>query len=110
DATPTGSGATVASTQSDQSRPVLARAPGGKVAVTWEDSVTGQGAVQIAMLDPKTLEVTGPTRVAASDVDGWPWVAGDDQVLALAWSDKASASYDVKFARIDPVALTPATP
>ena len=110
DATPVGSGVTVAATQSTQSRPVLSRAPGGRIAVTWMDSVEGKGGVQMALVDPKSLTLTGPQRIAADDVDGWPWVAGDDDVLAMAWSDQPGAAYDVRFARIDPQDLSVSQP
>jgi hypothetical protein len=102
DALPTGNGFSVAATQSTQARPVLAHAPNGKVAVTWMDLFGGKGGVAIALVDPSSLAVTGPQRVAQSDVDGWPWVAGDDQSLAMVWSDKASGPYDIQFATIDP--------
>jgi hypothetical protein len=74
--------------------------------VSWMDSVDGKGGVQVALVDPKSLALTGPQRVAADDVDGWPWVAGDDDVLAMAWSDQPGAAYDVRFARLDPVSLS----
>lgn len=102
DATPTGNGISVAPTQSAQARPVLGRAPGGKVAVTWMDTFDGKGGVSIALVDPATLAITGPQRIAQSDVDGWPWVAGDDQSLGMVWSDKGSGPYGIQFAAIDP--------
>ncbi len=110
DATPVGSGVTVAATQSTQSRPVLSKAPGGQVAVSWMDSFEGKGGVQVALVDPKSLALKGPQRVAADDVDGWPWVAGDDDVLAMAWSDQPSNAYDVRFARVDPQTLSVSAP
>jgi hypothetical protein len=102
DAEPTGPGVAVAPTQSAQARPVLARAPGGKAAVTWMDTFDGKPGVSIALVDPATLAITGPQRIAPSDVDGWPWVAGDDRSLAMVWSDKTSGPYDIQFATIDP--------
>jgi hypothetical protein len=100
-AAPTGGGTNVASTNSSQSRPVLARAPGGQVACTWMDSFDGKGGAQVAMIDPGSLTVTGPQRIAEADIDGWPWIAGDDQALAVAWSDEASSNYGVNFASLD---------
>jgi hypothetical protein len=105
DASPVGSGSMIAATQSDQSRPVLASAPGGQVAVAWMDVSDGKGGAQLALVDPSSLQVTGPERVAASDVDGWPWVAGDDSTLGIAWSDDAGGGYDVQFATVDPQSL-----
>jgi hypothetical protein len=110
DATPTGSGVTIAVTQSTQSRPVLARAPGGQVAVAWMDTFEGQGGVQVALVDPTSLAVTPPLRLAEQDNDGWPWVAGDDQTLGMAWSDAPSGSYDVRFAMIDTKNLSASPP
>jgi hypothetical protein len=101
DATPVGAGSMVAATQSDQSRPVVARAPGGQVAVAWMDIADGRGGAQLALVDPSSLQVAGPQRIAASDVDGWPWVSGDDTTLAVAWSDDAGSGYDVQFASVD---------
>ena len=106
DAAPVGDGVAIAATQSNQSRPVLAHAPGGRVAVSWMDSLGGKGGVQVALVDPATLEVTGPLRVAQGDSDGWPWLAGDDQTLGMAWSDRPGGSYDVRFASIDAETLT----
>jgi hypothetical protein len=110
DGAPVGQGVSIASTESNQSRPVLSHAPGGQVAVTWMDSFEGKGGVQVALLDPTTLHVSGPQRVAASDVDGWPWLAGDDRTLAMTWSDKATGPYDIHFAAIDPSSLTVSVP
>jgi hypothetical protein len=110
DGTPRGSGVTVAATQSDQSRPVLAHGPGGQVAVSWMDSLQGKGGVQVALIDPSSLSVTAPMRVAESDNDGWPWIAGDDQALGLAWSDAPSGSYDVRFALVDAASMSTSAP
>jgi hypothetical protein len=110
DGTPRGSGVTVAATQSNQSRPVLARAPGGKVAVSWMDTFEGKGGVQVALIDPTSMTVSTPLRVAENDTDGWPWVAGDDQALGMAWSDAPSGSYDVRFALIDAQSLSASQP
>ena len=104
-AAPVASGSMIASTQSNQSRPVLSQAPGGKVAATWMDVFDGKGGAQVALVDPTTLTVTGPQRIAQADIDGWPWVAGDDQSLAVAWSDDGAGSYDVQFASLDPQSL-----
>jgi hypothetical protein len=105
DASPVGARIPIASTQSMQSRPVLSHAPGGVVAVTWMDTFEGKGGVQLATLD-STATMVGPQRVAPSDVDGWPWLAGDDQALGLVWSDEASAAYDMHFSPVDPHTLT----
>src|SRR5258708_7719280 len=108
DATPVGSGATIAATQSsEQARPVLSRAPGGQVAICWMDAFEGKGGVQIAMVDPSSLQGTGPQRVAQNDIAGWPWSAGDDPTLGMVWSDKTGGPYDVRFASIDPQSLSP---
>jgi hypothetical protein len=109
DATPVGAPVAIASTQSNQSRPVLSRAPNGGVAVAWMDSFQGKGGVQVASLDG-SLKMTGPQRVAAADVDGWPWIAGDDRALAMVWSDKAGGPYDVHFATLDPANLATSAP
>jgi hypothetical protein len=110
DATPIGTSVAIASTQSNQSRPVLSHAPDGMVAVTWMDAIQGKGGVQIALIDPTLTKTVGPQRVAPTDIDGWPWVAGDDNTLAMAWSDKLVGPYDVHFALIDPANLTMSTP
>jgi hypothetical protein len=68
------------------------------------DTFQGKGGVQLATLDSGGTMV-GPQRVAASDVDGWPWLAGDDQVLGLVWSDEASTSYDAHFSPVDASSL-----
>ncbi|MGH7270529.1 MAG: hypothetical protein ACREJ3_08875, partial [Polyangiaceae bacterium] len=106
DAAPVGSGIDVAATQASQSRPVLALTPGGQVAVAFMDSLDGKGGVEVALVDPVSSAVTGPERVAASDNDGWPWIAGDDQALAMVWSDAQSTVYDVRFALLDPRSLS----
>ena len=110
DAAPRGTGVTIAATQSNQSRPVLAHAPGGQIAVSWMDTFEGRAGVQVALIDPATLAVTGPLRVAEEDTDGWPSVAGDDQALGMAWSDEPADSYDVRFARIDTATLSASPP
>jgi hypothetical protein len=109
DASPVGERIPIASTQSPQSRPVLSHAPGGVVAVTWMDSFQGKSGVQLATLD-SAGKMAGPQRVAASDVDGWPWVAGDDQALGIAWSDNASSTYDMHFSPVDARTLSVSTP
>jgi hypothetical protein len=106
-ANPTGSGATVASTQSTQPRPVLSRAPGAQAAVSWMDTFDGKSGVQVALVDPASLAVAGPQRIAQQDIVGWPWVAGDDRALAVVWSDKASGPYGIQFATLDPRSLAP---
>ena len=108
DATPVGASIPIASTQSSQSRPVLSHAPGGGLAVAWMDSFQGKGGVQVAMLDPSG-KMLGPQRVSPSDVDGWPWVAGDDKTLGLVWSDDASGNYDIHFSPLDPTSLATST-
>jgi hypothetical protein len=112
-AQPWGEGVTVAATQLPQPRPVLSRAPRGEIAVAWMDQFAdgGQG-VEIATLDPTSLQVTASHRLALTDSAGWPWVAGDDQVLAMVWRDQGTesngtASYDIPFAPIDPQSLQP---
>jgi hypothetical protein len=109
DATPVGGPVAIASTTSAQSRPVLSRAPGGLTAIAWMDSFQGKGGVQVALLG-SNLAMKGPQRVAASDVDGWPWIAGDDQTLGLVWSDKVTGPYDVHFAALDPSSLAASAP
>jgi hypothetical protein len=105
DATPIGSAAIVAATQSNQSRPVLANAPNGQVAVGWMDTFDGKGGAQVALIDPATLQVTAPARLAQSDIDGWPWVAGDGEALGVAWSDNSTGKYDIRFAALNPQSL-----
>ncbi len=109
DAKPVGSRIPIASTQVTQSRPVLAHAPGGAVAVTWMDSFDGKGGVQVALLD-SSGKMRGPQRLAPDDVDGWPWIAGDDTTLAAVWSDKASSAYDVHFSPVNPTTLAAVHP
>jgi hypothetical protein len=109
DATPVGAPVAIASTQSSQSRPVLSHAPGGGIAIAWMDSFQGKGAVQVALLDA-SLKMMGPQRVAPNDVDGWPWIAGDDTTLAAVWSDKTGGPYDVHFATLDPASLATSAP
>jgi hypothetical protein len=113
DAMPAGPGVALATTQLQQSRPVLAHAPGGHVAVTWMDRFAdGTEGVLVARVDPSSLHVVGPERLGSPDVAGWPWMAGDDQTLAVVWSDQAaqpngSLSYDIPFATIDAQSLQP---
>jgi hypothetical protein len=107
DATPTGSATIVAATQSNQSRPVLANAPNGQVAVGWMDTFDGKGGAQVALVDPVSLQVKAPARLAQSDIDGWPWVAGDGAALGVAWCDNSAGTYDIQFAALDPVSLAP---
>ncbi len=112
-AQPSGEGVTVATTQLQQPRPVLAHAPRGEIAVAWMDQFAdGSQGVQVASVDPSSMTVTGSQRMASPDVDGWPWISGDDQVLAMAWRDQGAESngtpsYDIAFATIDPQSLQP---
>ena len=115
-ALPVGAGVTVATTQLQQSRPVLAHAPRGEVAVAFMDQFAdGSQGVEIANIDPSSMQVTGPQRLASTDVDGWPWIAGDDRALAIVWRDQGaqsngSPSYDIAFAIIDPQSLQSSAP
>ncbi len=102
---PVGSGATIASTEADQARPVLARAPGGGLVAAWMDTYLGKGGVSVAVLDPSTLAVKNTQRVSPNDIGGWPWVAGDDGGLGIVWSDKSGGPYGVKYAALDPGSL-----
>jgi hypothetical protein len=110
DGAPVGDLKALAATQSNQSRPVVSHAPGGQLAVTWMDSINGKSGVQVALADASLAHVVGPQRIAATDVDGWPWVAGDDQKLALVWSDKTAGPYDVRFAAVDTSTLAANAP
>ena len=116
DALPVGNGISVAATQLQQSRPVLAHAPDGRVAVAWMDQFAdGSQGVAIALVDPSSLQLTGPQRMLSPDVTGWPWIAGDDQSLALVWRDQATetnglSSYDIAFSTLDPQSLQPSMP
>ncbi len=101
DASPAGQSTIVASTQSSQSRPVVAPGPNGLVAVAWMDVANGKAGADVALVDPGSLQVTGPQPLGPSDVDGWPWVAGDGQSLAAVWSDNAGSGYGVQFASVD---------
>src|SRR5579884_984876 len=69
DATPVGSGVTIAATQASQARPVLARTPGGAVAVSWMDTFDGKGGVELAVVDPSSLNVLAQGRIAEADID-----------------------------------------
>jgi hypothetical protein len=106
-AAPTGSGSSVAATDSIQARPVLANAPGGHIAVAWMDADGDAGGAQVALVDPHSLETTQQQRIDPSAADGWPWVAGDDHALGLAWCDGDGTNYDVQFESLDPSQLTP---
>lgn len=106
-ASPTGSGASIAATNSDDSRPVLANAPGGHVAVAWMDEGASTGGAQVALVDPQSLTVMTQQPIDPSSTDGWPWLAADGHTLGLAWCDGNSASYDVRFEMLDPSKLTP---
>lgn len=106
-ANPTGSGASIASTDSDQSRPVLADAPGGHVAVAWMDQDGSAGSAQVALVDPSSLSVMQQQRIDPSAADGWPWLAGDSHALGLAWCDGNGTNYDVQFEALDPAKLSP---
>jgi hypothetical protein len=101
DATPTGSAVIVAPTQSNQSRPVLAPAPNGQTAVGWMDAFAGKGGAQVALVDPTSMQISAPTRLAKADIDGWPWVAGDGETLAVTWCDNSTGTYDIRFATLD---------
>jgi hypothetical protein len=69
------------------------------------DQIEGQPAVEIAFAD-ESSKVTGPVRVAQnSGGAGWPWVAGDDQGVAMIWSDKRTGAFDIRFADLDAQAL-----
>jgi hypothetical protein len=109
DAEPRGDRIPIASTQSPQSRPVLSRAPGGAFVLAWMDSFAGKSGVQVASLDASGKMVDSH-RVSPSDVDGWPWVAGDDEVLGMVWSDRATTGYDVHFSTLDAVSLSTPAP
>jgi hypothetical protein len=97
---PTGSGVTVASTSALEARPALSVAPGGFV-ITWMDNVLGTPAVEVAMLDA-SLRVMGSQRIdTGADGASFPWVAGDGQGAALAWSDQRGQESDIRFADIN---------
>ena len=91
--TPVGSGVTIAATQSNQSRPVLARAPAGQGRRLVDGHRrAARAASQVALVDPTSLRRghrirQALARRAETTIDGWPWVAGDDQTLGMAWSD-----------------------
>jgi len=104
-AAPTGSGASVAATQSIQARPVLANAPGGHVAVAWMDADGDAGGAEVALVDLQSLATMQQQRLDPSAADGWPWVAGDDQSLGVAWCDGDGTNYDVKYESLDPASL-----
>ncbi len=116
DAQPVGDGVAVAATQLQQSRPVLALAPRGEVVVTWMDQFSdGSQGVELASIAPSSMQVTGPQRLASTDAAGWPWIAGDDQAVAVVWRDQGtqtngSPSYDIAFAALDPQSLAPSAP
>jgi hypothetical protein len=80
------------------------------VAVAFMDAFEGKAGVQIALVDPASMRVTGPDRVAQGDVDGWPWIAGDGQTVGMAWSDAPSGSYDIKFGLVDTQTLSVGQP
>jgi hypothetical protein len=106
-ATPTGSGASVAATESIQARPVLANTPGGHLAVTWMDGEGAAGGAQVALVDPHSLATIQQQRIDPSAADGWPWLAGDEHGLGLVWCDGDGTNYDVQFESLDPAHLTP---
>jgi hypothetical protein len=106
DAAPSGDEVTVAATRLQQARPVVARAPRGRVALAWMDQFEdGSQGAQVALIDPSSLQVTGQKRVGLPDVAGWPWVAGDDQSLAVVWRAQATqasgTTYDIPFATVN---------
>jgi hypothetical protein len=106
-ASPSGSGSSVATTDSIQARPVLANAPGGRVAVSWMDSDGVAGGAQVALVDPHSLATMQQQQIDPSSADGWPWVAGDARALGMAWCDGDGTNYDVRFESLDPAQLTP---
>ena len=111
DATPQGDCVTLAATQLDQPRPVLAHAPGGIAALAYMDQFAdGTQGIQVMTLDPASLHVLHSQRVASSGAAGWPWVAGDDHTLGVVWRDagtqaNGTASYDIHFASLDSQSL-----
>jgi hypothetical protein len=115
DGSPSGEGVSVATTQLQQPRPVLAPA-GDKVAVAWMDQFDdGSRGVAIATIDPTTMQATAPQRAAQGDIDGYPWLAASGQTIGLVWTDQSTASngqpsYDLGFARLDPQSLQPSAP
>jgi len=116
DGMPSGDGVAVAATTLQQSRPVLAPAPGGQVGLAWMDQFAdGSQGVDFALIDPGTLVVDGPMRVAPGDVEGYPWVASNAQALGIVWTDQETgsngqATYDLPFATIDTQSLEMSTP
>jgi hypothetical protein len=110
DAAPSGDQVTVEATRLQQARPVLAHAPRGNVALAWMDQFEdGSQGAQVALVDPSSLQLTAQQRVGLPDVAGWPWVAGDDQSLAIVWraqgTQPSGTTYDIPFATVDPDSL-----
>jgi hypothetical protein len=121
DGSPTGNGTSIGTTtlqlfQGQQARPVVSPAPGGQAAVAWMDSWNGAYGVEVASIDLTSQAVQGPQRIAPTDQDAWPWLAGDDQTLRMLWSDVPSSSdasasvYGVNFGSIDPTSLAVQSP
>jgi hypothetical protein len=110
DASPKGAGVSIAATQADQSRPVVRSSPGGDPIVVWMDSIDGQGDVWLAVVDPSSLAVTAPQRIAPADADAWPWVAGNATSAGMVWSDMTSSTYSMRFASFDATRRTLSPP
>ena len=111
---PVGSGVSIGTTQVSDARPVISTAPGGETAVVWKDEFNGIPGVDFALLnpDPSSFAVTGPQRIPANDQASWPWVAGDDQVIGMLWSDlssnddAATPAYEIEFSPVDARSLS----
>ena len=113
DGSPTGDGIPIGTTtlqlfQGQQARPVVSVAPSGQAAVAWMNSWSGAYGVELALVDLASQAVQGPARIAPTDQDAWPWLAGDDQSLRMLWSDVPSgtdaqaSTYGVDSASVDP--------
>lgn len=116
DATPVGGCVTLATTQIEQPRPILAHAPGGNAALAYMDQFAdGSNGVQVMTLDPASLHVLRSERLPSSGDAGWPCISGGDHSLGIVWRNAAtqangSASYDIPFASLDASSLQASTP
>ena len=84
--TPTGVGSTLIASAASEMRPVLAKSPGGKAALSWMTTNGTTPSVWVAYVD-STLAISNATQISATHAASFPWLSGDGTSLALVYSD-----------------------